>query len=149
MAQRDNEQSHKLALLSQEQNRINLEISKFAAYESRLRNRMAKESLKYGVDMQVIATVTLSFLPGTFIATLLSPSFWNFQPDSPGQVVSKWIWLYFVLTVLLTSAVLVGWRIASRMKTDGLEFPPELELREVVKINNFSEEKRVENSVFT
>lgn len=88
---------------------------------------MAKESLRYGVDMQVIAAVTLSFLPGTFIATFLSPSFWNFHPDSPNQVVSKWIWLYFALTIALTLAVLIGWRVASRTKTDGLELPPESE----------------------
>ncbi|KAI1129948.1 hypothetical protein F5Y10DRAFT_237209 [Nemania abortiva] len=134
-AQRDSDQSHKLALLSQEQNNINVEISRFAAYESRLSNRMAEESLKYGVDMQVIAAVTLTFLPGTFIATLFSSSFWDFHPEPTGQVVSKWIWLYFVLTIALTLAVLAGWRVASRMKTDGLEMPPELEPGKLLKVN--------------
>ncbi|EXK25872.1 hypothetical protein FOMG_17524 [Fusarium oxysporum f. sp. melonis 26406] len=107
-AQRDNAHSLNLARLSHSQNNINLHISKFAAYESRLSNRMAKESLKYGVDMQVIAAVTLGFLPGTFVATLFSTSFWNFQSDNEGRVVT--------------------WRIVSRMRTDGLELPPVLDL---------------------
>jgi hypothetical protein len=89
---------------------------------------MAKESLKYGVDMQVIAAVALGFLPGTFVATLFSTSFWNFQSDNEGRVVSRWVWLYWVVTTVLTLAVLVAWRIVSRMRTDGLELPPVLDL---------------------
>ena len=128
LAQRDNEHSLKIAQLSQKQNSINIQISKFAAYESRLSNRMAKASLKYGVDMQVIAAVTLGFLPGTFVATLFSTSFWNFQTDNDGRLVSKWVWLYWVVTVVLTLAVLAAWRLVSSLRADGLELPPELDL---------------------
>ncbi|QKX57884.1 uncharacterized protein TRUGW13939_05004 [Talaromyces rugulosus] len=124
-AQRDNEHNLNLARLSQKQNRINIQISKFAAYESRISNKMAKESLRYGVDMQIIAAVTLGFLPGTFMATLFSASFWDFQPDNQGRIVSSWVWLYWVLTVVLTVGVLAAWRIMSRVKADGLEPPPE------------------------
>jgi Mg2+ and Co2+ transporter CorA len=139
LAQRDNDHSLKLAQLSQKQNNINIQISKFAAYESRLSNRMAKASLKYGVDMQVIAAVTLLFLPGTFIATLFSTNFWNFQQDNQGRVVSKWVWLYWVVTAVLTSAVLAAWRIVSSLRTDGLELPPELDLGTLPEIDGSGE----------
>jgi hypothetical protein len=89
---------------------------------------MAKSSLAYGADMQVIAAVTLAFLPGTFIATLFSTSFWNFQPGSHESVVSKWIWLYCVVTLAVTAAVMFAWRYVSGMRTEGLELPPELDL---------------------
>ena len=138
-AQRDNEHSLNLAQLSQRQNSINIQISKFAAYESRISNRMAKTSLEYGVNMQVIAAVTLGFLPSTFIATLFSTSFWNFQPDNGGRVVSKWVWLYWVLAVVLTLAVLAAWKIFYRVKTDGLELPPKWELGRLPELSDIGD----------
>ena len=67
-------------------------------------------NLKYGGDMRVISVVTLIFLPGTFVATMFSTSFWDFSPDSTGPRVSKWIWIYWLLTTLLTVAVFAAWR---------------------------------------
>jgi hypothetical protein len=116
------------SLIAQRGNEDGLQISKFAAYESRISNIMGKESLKYGAAMRVIAAVTLGFLPGTFTATLFSASFWNFQPSNKGRVVSKWVWLYWVVTVVLTLAVLAAWRIISRFWTVALEEPPEQDL---------------------
>lgn len=61
--------------------------------------------------MRIIAVVTLLFLPGTFMATFFSAGFFNFFDDNQrqGQVVSKWIWLYFVLTGTTTIVVFVCW----------------------------------------
>lgn len=71
---------------------------------------------QYGADMRVIAVVTLLFLPGTFVATLFSASFWDFSPKNNGPVVSNWVWIYWLVTVGLTVAVLGVWRIFPRMK---------------------------------
>jgi uncharacterized membrane protein len=60
--------------------------------------------------MRVITAITLVFLPGTFVATLFSASFWNFDPRSSGPMVSKWVWLYFLATFALTLIVLGIWR---------------------------------------
>ncbi|KAF2848669.1 hypothetical protein T440DRAFT_151375 [Plenodomus tracheiphilus IPT5] len=65
---------------------------------------------RYGADMRVITAITLVFLPGTFVATLFSASFWNFAPDNTGSKVSGWVWLYFVATAILTLLVLSVWR---------------------------------------
>ncbi|CAI6341357.1 unnamed protein product [Periconia digitata] len=68
-------------------------------------------SHRYGADMRVIAAVTLVFLPGTFVATLFSASFWDFSPaNSNGPHVSSWVWLYVVVTISLTAAVLAVWK---------------------------------------
>ncbi|KAJ4292010.1 hypothetical protein N0V90_009909 [Kalmusia sp. IMI 367209] len=64
---------------------------------------------QYGADMRVIAIVTLIFLPGTFVATLFSASFWDFNPTNDGQLVSKWVWLYWVVTAVLTLGVIGIW----------------------------------------
>jgi hypothetical protein len=64
----------------------------------------------YAADMRVITAITLVFLPGTFVATLFSTSFWNFDPHATGPMVSRWVWLYFVITLALTLIVLGVWR---------------------------------------
>lgn len=129
--------------MSQKQNNINIQISKLAAYESRLSTRVAKESLKSSADMQVIAAVTLIFLPGTFIATLFSTSFWNLGPENKDSIVSKWVWLYAVVTIVLTLAVLVAWRVVSRLKRDSIG-KLDMDLGKALAIDNlggFGEEK--------
>jgi hypothetical protein len=60
--------------------------------------------------MRLITAITLIFLPGTFVATLFSTSFWDFAPGSKGANVSGWVWLYFVITISLTMLVLGVWR---------------------------------------
>ncbi|OAL48103.1 hypothetical protein IQ07DRAFT_646293 [Pyrenochaeta sp. DS3sAY3a] len=65
---------------------------------------------RYAANVNVITAITLIFLPGTFVATLFSSSFWDFKPGSTGRVVSGWVWLYFVLTAALTLIVLGIWR---------------------------------------
>ncbi|ORY01732.1 hypothetical protein BCR34DRAFT_90945 [Clohesyomyces aquaticus] len=67
-------------------------------------------NLRHGSDMRKIPIVTLVFLPGTFVATHFSASFWNFQPDNKGSVVSPWVWLYWVITLALTLLVLSAWQ---------------------------------------
>ncbi|KAF1976406.1 hypothetical protein BU23DRAFT_47710 [Bimuria novae-zelandiae CBS 107.79] len=64
---------------------------------------------QYGADMRVISIVTLVFLPGTFVATLFSSSFWDFSPSNQGPMVSKWVWLYWVATAVLTIGVISAW----------------------------------------
>lgn len=66
--------------------------------------------------MRVIAAVTLLFLPGTIVATVFSASFWDFSPGNQGSKVSSWVWLYWVVTGVLTAAVLCIWRGVPRMK---------------------------------
>jgi hypothetical protein len=91
--------------------------------------------------MQVIAGVTLVFLPGTFVATLFSASFWDFQPGNTGRIVSGWVWLYFVTTILLTSIVLFGWQMSSRLRKNKLELPPEWDLPTIDENNEILEKK--------
>lgn len=67
-------------------------------------------------DMRIIAAVTLIFLPGTFTATLFSPSFFSFQKSEHPVVVSHWIWLYVVVTVGLMGSVIAAWATWSSLE---------------------------------
>ncbi|CAO2647628.1 Nn.00g085500.m01.CDS01 [Neocucurbitaria sp. VM-36] len=68
---------------------------------------------RYGADMRLITAITLIFLPGTFVATFFSSSFWDFAPNNTGSKVSGWVWIYCVVTIVLTLMVLVVWRFFS------------------------------------
>ncbi|RYN35933.1 hypothetical protein AA0114_g11667 [Alternaria tenuissima] len=71
---------------------------------------------RYGADMRLITAITLIFLPGTFVATFFSTTFWDFSPDNRGTKVTYWVYLYFVVTIGLTLLVLVVWRKYSVLK---------------------------------
>jgi len=64
---------------------------------------------RYGADMRTITAITLIFLPGTFVATFFSTTFWDFSPDNNGVKVTYWVYLYFVATIGLTLLVLIVW----------------------------------------
>ena len=86
------------------------ENSRIIAEESKI---VATESLRKNDAMRSIAVVTMLFLPPTFIATLFSTSFFNFQ-SRDGPVVSSWIWLYILLTAVLTVVIQGLWFLNAR-----------------------------------
>lgn len=48
--------------------------------------------------------------------TLFSTSFFDFQAGRDPQVVSWWIWLYWLVTILLTVAIHITWYFTSKRK---------------------------------
>lgn len=77
--------------------------------------RIAVHAQRDSTDMRIIAWATLVFLPGTFTATLFSSTFFDFLPDDGNsRIVSWWLWLYFLATVLITGLVFLGWYHFSR-----------------------------------
>ncbi|KAJ6092416.1 hypothetical protein N7467_004385 [Penicillium canescens] len=70
------------------------------------------------VSLKIIAILTLIFLPATFLATIFSMTFfdWNIGPQNGGSsvTVSHWIWLYFALSVALTLIVVLVWKAVSK-----------------------------------
>ncbi|KAG6367499.1 hypothetical protein INS49_001689 [Diaporthe citri] len=104
--------SHRIAEISYQDNAAMKTIALLARRDS--------------TDMRIVAWATLIFLPGTFTATLFSSTFFDFLPDDNNpRIVSWWIWLYCLVTVLITGLVLIGWyhfSRRSRAKTqDGME----------------------------
>jgi hypothetical protein len=96
-------------LILQRESRSQMEIA-------RTSRRLAELGRKDSTDMRVISAVTLVFLPATFISTFFSASFFDFRPEeSAGERhVSAWLWVYWVVTVALTAAVLACWLVFSR-----------------------------------
>lgn len=110
-------------MIGQKDNKLNIataaasrEIAEISLRHNTAMKDMAEDSRNVAIltrkdstDMRIIAVVTLMFLPGTFMATLFSSGFFNFLPSHSNQVVSKWIWLYFVLTGVTTLVVFLAW----------------------------------------
>jgi hypothetical protein len=80
--------------------------------------------------MRIIAAVTLIFLPGTFVATVFSTGMFDWGNGDPnanpsdvvsdeggdgggGRTVSRYIWVYFMMTGILTFLVLAAWILFS------------------------------------
>lgn len=94
---------------------------------SLISQRHAEASLNESYVMRIMAIVTLIFLPATAVAvrcagfpsfqlltryqTMFSTSFWNWMPDARAKendsVVSHWIWIYFLCSIVLSLAVYV------------------------------------------
>ncbi|KAK5715806.1 hypothetical protein LTR17_016637 [Elasticomyces elasticus] len=114
ISQRDNDINYATAVASQriaEASQRDSAVMKQLSEDSRL---VALHAWRDGIDMRIMAAVTLFTLPGTFAATLFSTSFSNFQPSRPNTVVSPWIWLYGVVTVGLTAIFMATWYVANR-----------------------------------
>ena len=54
--------------------------------------------------------------------TFFSTSFFDFRVASPNQMVSSWVWVYFVLTIALTVIVLASWHLTAHRKQAGLQY---------------------------
>jgi hypothetical protein len=50
----------------------------------------------------------------TIWQTLFSTTFFNFQTDTGGHIVSVWLWLYFVVTIALSTVIFAWWHITAR-----------------------------------
>lgn len=79
--------------------------------------RIAEDTKRDSLAMKSIAALTMVFLPGTFVATIFSMTFFQVEQDDKHalKVSPNW-WLYVVVTVPLTVAVLMAWIIWLRRK---------------------------------
>ncbi|KAK8107220.1 uncharacterized protein PG998_009233 [Apiospora kogelbergensis] len=71
---------------------------------------IAHASKRDSSQMRYISLLGMVFLPGTFLATLFSMSFFNWIPDGSPQVISPWIGLYCGSAAMLTLLTLWRWK---------------------------------------
>ncbi|KAI8627242.1 hypothetical protein F5Y19DRAFT_443705 [Xylariaceae sp. FL1651] len=75
---------------------------------------IALQARSEGISMFTLAIVTVVFLPGTFVASILSTTFFNF--DGVAFTVSSLWWILPVITIPLTLIVLLLWYMWSRAR---------------------------------
>ncbi|KAI9766808.1 MAG: hypothetical protein M1840_006283 [Geoglossum simile] len=89
-------------LTLQKDSHLSMRIAKSSA-------QIAEEARRDSSSMKTIATLTLVFLPATFVASMFSMSIFNWQAQGKDRVVSRYIWVYFAAVIPLTLVVLLVW----------------------------------------
>jgi len=90
--------------------------------------RLAHAAKRDSNSMKTLSLLGAIFLPATYLASLFSMTFFNFQDQNPpntpatdgsntggaseaaASVVSPLLWVYFVVTIPLTAAIVMFWR---------------------------------------
>lgn len=114
------------SLIAQKENRLNHSATRASCQIASDSRRIAILTRRDSTDMRIIAAVTLIFLPGTFVATVFSTGLFDWGHGDPtpagsddddksggGRMVSRYIWVYFMLTGALTAVVLLAWGLFS------------------------------------
>jgi hypothetical protein len=99
-------------------NEIQLAFNVVSQFDSHASVAIGRATQYDSYSMRLIALLTLTFLPATFVSALFSMSFFNYDPDS-GWIVSESIWLYFAIAGPLTGISLMLWLAWQKL------FPPE------------------------
>ena len=89
-------------------NEIQLAFGTVAQYDSSLSVLISRATRADSAAMRTIASLTLIFLPPTFISALFSMSFFNID-DQKGWQMSPKFWIYWVLAVPLTGITYALW----------------------------------------
>ncbi|KAK0719296.1 hypothetical protein B0H67DRAFT_660748 [Lasiosphaeris hirsuta] len=77
--------------------------------DSRANIIIANATKRDGSQMRMISLLGMTFLPGTFLATMFSMGFFNWSPTDD-RIISPWITLYVGLTITLTTLTLWQWK---------------------------------------
>ncbi|RSL65617.1 hypothetical protein CEP54_004176 [Fusarium duplospermum] len=97
-------------IMSQREARLNLEI----AGEQR---RIAHASKRDSTAMKTLSLMGALFLPGTYLASVFSMTFFNFETDAD-PVVSIQLWVYFAITVPVTALIVGCWMYLDRRRRE-------------------------------
>ncbi|KAK2060631.1 hypothetical protein LY76DRAFT_509627 [Colletotrichum caudatum] len=89
------------ATIAQNDAKLNLKI----AGDQR---QLAHASKDDSQAMKALSLLGATFVPGTFLASIFSMTFFDFQSAIDVSLSPK-IWIYFALTIPLTIFVLLGW----------------------------------------
>ncbi|KAH0008715.1 hypothetical protein KCU78_g11097, partial [Aureobasidium melanogenum] len=97
-------------------NEISLAFNVMAQKDNDVNIGIARATRADSVAMKTIAIVTLTFLPATYVSAILGMNFFSYNPDTHGGHItySPDLWLYFVVSIPLTIAVLTIWWVWQR-----------------------------------
>ncbi|KAI0593983.1 hypothetical protein F4775DRAFT_575663 [Biscogniauxia sp. FL1348] len=114
-----------------------LEWNKMARADTKTNLAISNSSLEIskaakvdGQRMRSIAVLTMIFLPATFVATVFSMTFFEWNPVQGQTVMSPYIWIYITGTVMLTSLTLAIWYYFSKREKEA-NSNNDLEIRSV------------------
>lgn len=91
------------------QNEIGLAFNTVAQYDARISLDIGRAAQADGAAMRTIAFVTLAFLPATFVSTIFSMSFFDYDASSGLWLVSPDFWRYWAVAIPVTVCTALLW----------------------------------------
>jgi hypothetical protein len=116
-------------IIAQKESKLNLEM----AGQQR---RLAHASKRDSTSMKTLSLLGAIFLPATYLASVFSMTFFNFQngggggggdgdgdgdKNDGGPVVAPTLWIYFVITIPLTLLIVLIWRVWDKRREKKFE----------------------------
>jgi len=92
---------------------VNLRESTISTMLAAQQKRLAEVTRRDGASMKTLAFLGSLFLPGTFLASIFSTTFFDFGGGMDGSV-SNGLWIYFVVMMPLTAAIVGMWWMFDR-----------------------------------
>ncbi|KAK4201888.1 hypothetical protein QBC40DRAFT_170522 [Triangularia verruculosa] len=77
--------------------------------DTRTNLKIAAATRQDGNQMRMIAFLTMIFLPATFLASVFSMTFFNWDAPEGEQIVSPYVWIYPVVVIGVTAVVIGTW----------------------------------------
>ncbi|OIW24940.1 hypothetical protein CONLIGDRAFT_690602 [Coniochaeta ligniaria NRRL 30616] len=87
---------------------VSLRESTISTMLAAQQKRLAEVTRQDGASMKTLAFLGSLFLPGTFLASIFSMSFFDFGGDMNGSVSTS-AWIYFVVSMPLTALIVGAW----------------------------------------
>lgn len=91
------------------QNEIQLSFNIVAQSDARTSVEIGRAAQKDSAAMKTVAFLTLTFLPATFISAIFSTSFFNFDGEQGTWRVSDKFWIYWAVSIPVTSITILLW----------------------------------------
>jgi hypothetical protein len=76
--------------------------------------KLAHASKRDSAAMKTISLLGAIFLPGAYLASVFSMTFFNFQ--NTGPVISPSFWIYWVITIPLTAGIVAFWYVYEKRR---------------------------------
>lgn len=107
-------------LMANRDSTTNLQIAAESTQIAKKSATIAYETRRDSAAMKTIATLTMLYLPATFVCSLFGTNFFALSTNGPGNpvfVVSDMWWMYLVSAIPLTLLNFFVWRVWLRWRT--------------------------------
>ncbi|KAF6809281.1 hypothetical protein CMUS01_13720, partial [Colletotrichum musicola] len=101
-----------------------MESNYYTRRDARAAMIIANHTKRDGSQMRSISLLGMIFLPGTFLASIFSMTFFDWGAPTSREVISPWIAIYFALAIAIT--VITVWRMKMWMAQEELRARTEM-----------------------
>ncbi|KAK8119588.1 uncharacterized protein PG998_004214 [Apiospora kogelbergensis] len=99
---------------AQEDNRRNTKINRVNTQLAATNKKISQSMQDDSSQMKFIALLTMVFLPITTMASIFSTELFSWDAGPGEAVVSRYLWVFIVISLALTTVVVGAWGLATR-----------------------------------